>query len=113
MVKSNYLLLIICLFAISALSACADINNYANKAPWVNKQSGNDSQQVYAPVSTPMVMQNNGFANLPPVKVAILLPLSGPQAKIGEAMLQSAQLALFDIGYENFQLIFQMEVFLQ
>lgn len=44
-------------------------------------------------------------ANLPPVKVAILLPLSGPQAALGQAMLNAAQVALFDIGYDNFQLV--------
>lgn len=46
-----------------------------------------------------------GFADLPPVKVAILLPLSGSQKNVGQAMLQSAQLALFDIGYTQFELI--------
>lgn len=45
------------------------------------------------------------YASLPPVKVAILLPLSGPHASIGQPMLQAAQLALFDMGYENFELM--------
>lgn len=44
-------------------------------------------------------------ANLPPVKVAILLPLSGPHAALGQSMLNAAQVALFDIGYDNFQLV--------
>ncbi|MCD8526458.1 MAG: penicillin-binding protein activator [Alphaproteobacteria bacterium] len=41
----------------------------------------------------------------PPVKVAILLPLSGPHAGLGQAMLNAAQVALFDVGYGNFELI--------
>jgi ABC-type branched-subunit amino acid transport system substrate-binding protein len=41
----------------------------------------------------------------PPVKVALLVPLSGPQSELGQAMLQSAQLALFDMGLENFELM--------
>lgn len=43
--------------------------------------------------------------NLPPVKVAILLPLSGKNAALGQSMLQSAQMALFDVGYSNFELV--------
>ncbi len=39
------------------------------------------------------------------VKVAILLPLTGSNAALGESMLQAAQLAIFDLGYENFELM--------
>lgn len=38
-------------------------------------------------------------------KVALLLPLSGPSAGIGQPMLDAAQLALFDVAGENFQLL--------
>lgn len=40
-----------------------------------------------------------------PVKVGILLPLSGQNKALGEAMLNAAQMALFDIGSTNFELI--------
>lgn len=40
-----------------------------------------------------------------PVKVALLVPLSGPQADLGQAMLQAAQLALFDMNMDNFELM--------
>lgn len=40
-----------------------------------------------------------------PVKVALLLPLSRQHSQIGQALLQSAQLAVFDVGYENFTLV--------
>lgn len=40
-----------------------------------------------------------------PVKVALLVPLSGPQAGIGQAILQAAQLALFDMGSDSFELM--------
>jgi ABC-type branched-subunit amino acid transport system substrate-binding protein len=39
------------------------------------------------------------------VKVAILLPLTGDKSAIGQSMLQAAQLAVFDSGYDNFELI--------
>lgn len=38
-------------------------------------------------------------------RVAILLPLTGPQANLGKAMLQTAQMALFDVGQANFELM--------
>ncbi len=40
-----------------------------------------------------------------PIKVGLLLPLSGRYARIGEAMLNAAQLALFDIADEDFALV--------
>ena len=55
------------------------------------------------PFIEPMVMPPR--PDLPPpiygdntLRVALLLPLSGPRAALGETMLQAAQLALFDIG---------------
>ncbi|NQZ13880.1 MAG: penicillin-binding protein activator [Alphaproteobacteria bacterium] len=49
--------------------------------------------------------QQNAAAPLPPVKVAILLPLSGQHERLGQSMLQAAQMALFEMGYESFELI--------
>lgn len=53
-----------------------------------------------APESTAAARQD-----LPAVKVGILLPLSGRNAALGQAMLQSAQMALFSAGYSRFELI--------
>lgn len=39
------------------------------------------------------------------VKVALLVPLSGKNAELGQAMLQAAQLALFDMEYEGIELV--------
>lgn len=39
-----------------------------------------------------------------PVKVALLVPMTGPNATLGQAMLQAAQLAIFDIGIDNLEL---------
>ncbi len=39
------------------------------------------------------------------VSVAILLPLSGRHQALGQSMLQSSQMAIFDIGAKNFNLI--------
>lgn len=39
------------------------------------------------------------------VTVSILLPLSGKKANLGQSMLKAAQMALFDIGSANFELV--------
>lgn len=40
-----------------------------------------------------------------PVKAALLLPLTGPSAKVGNSLFNAAQLALFDVGVRDFTLI--------
>jgi branched-chain amino acid transport system substrate-binding protein len=40
-----------------------------------------------------------------PVKVALLVPLSGPNAELGKAMLEAAQLALFTTGGDRLTLV--------
>jgi ABC-type branched-subunit amino acid transport system substrate-binding protein len=40
-----------------------------------------------------------------PVKVALLVPLSGPNAELGKAMLEAAQLALFTTGNDKLTLV--------
>ena len=63
--------------------------------------SNEQSPQRPAPVS-----QNKATkANLPAVKVALLAPLSGQHAKLGQSMLNASQLALFDMGHSNYQII--------
>ena len=42
---------------------------------------------------------------LPVTRAALLLPLSGRHAAIGQALLDAAQLALFDVADENFALV--------
>ncbi len=39
------------------------------------------------------------------VKVGLLLPLSGQHKNLGQAMLKAAQLALFDVGHTQFELM--------
>lgn len=42
---------------------------------------------------------------LPVVKVGLLLPLSGQHGALGQSMLRAAQIALFDVGYADFELV--------
>lgn len=70
-------------------------------SPW--KGAGGDIMGTQMP---PITQMSSGTpSNLPAVKVAILLPLSGSNAGVGQSMLQAAQLAVFDMGYDNFELM--------
>jgi ABC-type branched-subunit amino acid transport system substrate-binding protein len=112
--------------ALLVLAGCSGGSGY--NTPWVYKSEAPAPAQS-APVSTAHIpaqpqtppqmpgafpQQNTlGTApsapapqgDLPGVKVAILLPLSGPNATLGQSMLNAAQVALFDVGYNNFQLV--------
>lgn len=104
MAITRYSSLITVLFCAAALllSGCADMQSGTN--PWGSpKQTGTINTQD-APTPAP-VRYGTDFTSLPPVKVAILLPLSGSSAALGQSMLQGAQLALFDMGYTNFELM--------
>ncbi len=63
-----------------------------------------DSGQAQEPETPAPVegMQPEQTEALPAVKVAILLPLSGPHKALGEGMLKASQIALFDLGYNSF-----------
>jgi len=53
-----------------------------------------------APVEGPPVPAQSGKIN-----VALLLPLSGANAAVGQAMLNAAQMALFDLADDRFELL--------
>jgi ABC-type branched-subunit amino acid transport system substrate-binding protein len=71
------------------------------------KQSTKPRTTSQAPQSTPAAPTTPGKALLPgqPVKVALLVPLSGSAQPAGEALLNAAQLALFDVGDQTLELI--------
>jgi len=83
----------------AALAACGGA---VTPAPVVNPLA--NPQMKPAPVTpvtaTPMAAPANGA-----VKVALLLPLSGPNADLGKAMLEAAQLALFTTGSDKLTLV--------
>lgn len=51
------------------------------------------------------VLPLSALSNVPKVKVAILLPLSGEHKKVGQAILNAAQLAMFDVAGKYFELM--------
>ena len=104
-----------------ALQACQSSRGY-NKTPWQYNSAQKEAAANPGNLShdtqkrdniDPMLdgaapTQSPGQApkiQLPPVKVAILLPLSGKHAQLGEAMLNAAQMAIFEIGHQSFELV--------
>ena len=53
----------------------------------------------------PAPLLRPGLAEGRPVRVGLLLPLSGANAAIGQALLDAAQLALFDLGDERLEIV--------
>lgn len=67
---------------------------------WHQRQTLNREDQSIA------AQKNNAPAvRHTPVKVALLLPMSGRSGDLGQAMLKAAQLALFDVGSATFELM--------
>ena len=96
------------------LQACGGGSNYS-KTPWQYNEAPrqaaqkpkdiSDLNKIEASEATAVVQAPQASdQNLPPVKVAILLPLSGKHSAMGESMLNAAQMALFEIGHNSFEL---------
>lgn len=99
------------------LSACGG-GGYAGSAPWTGANAGvvtNDPNAMpdigwQSNGDRRELAQQNQQALKPTaphqkIKVAILLPLSGKNADLGQSMLKAAQMALFDVGSANFELV--------
>ncbi|MGH1402936.1 MAG: penicillin-binding protein activator [Alphaproteobacteria bacterium] len=103
----NLFFLIIPLFV---LAGCSSSGGH-NAEPWkVGSTNQRPAVETPSDLSVATVEQQNLDApalrqNGSTVKVAILLPLSGQHAKLGENMLNAAQIALFDIGFDQFELL--------
>jgi ABC-type branched-subunit amino acid transport system substrate-binding protein len=86
-------------FLVGGLTACAA---GGPPAPVVNPLA--NPQMKPAPV-TPVTATPMAAPGKETVKVALLLPLSGPNADLGKTMLEAAQLALFTTGSDKLTLI--------
>jgi branched-chain amino acid transport system substrate-binding protein len=126
---SLFLLLVTLTVLNLALAGCAGEPGKpsGNQSPWRTPSGGeidpsqlpDFSTQNREGGQTPMTTMNEAgrntpspyytsktqVADLPTVKVALLVPLSGPQANLGQAMLNAAQMAIFDIGASNVTII--------
>jgi branched-chain amino acid transport system substrate-binding protein len=117
---------LIALIVTLAVAGCSGTPG-TSQSPWRTPSGGNINDRLpdFEPVTedqslqqTPLPTTQSGrnaaspyfqrqAANkeLPPVKIGFLVPLSGAQAPLGQAMLNAAQLALFDVGASNITLV--------
>jgi ABC-type branched-subunit amino acid transport system substrate-binding protein len=85
--------------ALAALAAC--VQQAMVPAPLAPPQPPYGVPPPPAPPPVPPVPA----APAGPAKIALLLPLSGPNARLGGAILDAAQMALFDTGSEQLTLV--------
>ncbi len=130
MKRFQFLASFLLLSAALAFTACSGGNGGASKQtsnPWNNQSNSRTAQTAPKNLDVPqsqlrpssisddsndMSAQNSDYAApiadstpLPPVKIGVLLPLSGNNAALGQAMLNAAQMALFEVGHNSFELI--------
>lgn len=102
--------LILCLLLL-ALSACSSSSsiNYGGLGGILSKQGTEYNENVvYYPPPKPLEDRGSIFSNIstiPETKIALLIPLSGRYSKLGEGLLNAAQLAVFNLNEPNLILI--------
>ncbi len=113
---SSILPLMLVIISSFFLYGCVSSGNY-NSEPWIAKQTTKQTQSAEQSPNDLSVAAVKQYSLDDPsmaspsniessnIKVAILLPLSGKHAKLGNTMLNSAQMALFDLGFNNYELL--------
>lgn len=71
----------------------------------VSSRSPRESTREYRPPGLPRIEDKRGLAPRENIVVGMLVPLSGPYKQLGGALLEAAQLALFDMGARNITLV--------
>lgn len=66
--------------------------------PFLEKKQKDSTQVAHFSSTLPQLLEDS-------VRVALLLPLSGSNAKLGQAMLNAAQLAVFNFANKKFELL--------
>lgn len=92
------------LILLLAVAACAPSSV---SAPPPGEQAAPAGDSAPAEVMMPPTMPGpvTAVPDVGPVKVGLMLPLSGANAALGQAMLQAAQMALFDLGDARLTLV--------
>lgn len=111
MLRTRFIVLLLCAVIINACSLGEDTvrPRQAPFDPYASQSAGHAQTIPTYKGDDQSIMQDSAYQ--PPMgqtargKVAILLPLSGSHSVIGQAMLQAAQLALFDLNEQSVELI--------
>ncbi len=94
----------------SFLAACAANDTLTEQAGQVQAEQPTTTEAAPGPGVLPPPPPPGGVVPPPidpngPVRVALLLPLTGAHSQIGQDMLDAAQIALFDLAGERFELM--------
>ena len=112
--RIKYLSLLLGFLAAITLSACQTGSGYSSARVWDYKPAQSaPAEQAPKTLSATSEIQTEPLpqepapqaVQSPPVKVGLLLPLSGQHEALGQSMLRAAQLALFDVAQGNFELL--------
>jgi ABC-type branched-subunit amino acid transport system substrate-binding protein len=92
-----------------ALSGCSLFGGHEKPQPPPPAAAEAPAPAASAPVTVVLIPTNQGPAapasSGQHVEVALLLPLSGPSAALGRSLLEAAQMALFDTGGDQLELL--------
>lgn len=98
--------LIVPLFAVAvALTACESKVRSSGERVQATAPTSVEPSTPVPVTEAPIEAEPESTVAAGGVPVAVLLPLSGPNAALGRALLDAAQLAVFDIGDEKFTLL--------
>ena len=92
------------LFLGLAVAACAGEESPQTQKPQISTKK-TAPKIVEKPITDPSETDPGKGGPGRPVKVALLLPLSGKYERIGTAMRKAAEMAVFEVGGKNFQLV--------
>lgn len=69
------------------------------------ERTDQEYEELYKELANEEALRAAARAQREKIKVHLLVPLSGSKSGLGKSMLNAAQMALFDVGSENFELI--------
>lgn len=95
--------LILTLFLGGCTTATPNWQNNSTKQ--TGAQSSPSDISTTEVTSEPLEATQNVNVNTQNVRVALLLPLTGQHARLGESMLNASQMALFDLGHDQFEIV--------
>lgn len=87
------------------LSACVSAPSYQTQVQSPRVDTASSAPGTIGENAQFAQMQGPTMQEYPESRIAILLPLSGPNKDLGNAMLNAAQMALFEVGYPKLKLI--------
>ena len=108
--KSIFLLALTLVATLSACTTNSSYNRSPHNGPWQGPVGETNSTIIPDPATNGVTNQNvetKPEPQLQPksIEAALLVPQTGKGAELGQALLNAAQLALFDMNPQNFRLI--------